>query len=583
MRRPNVQSQKSGPAPDSLLSYRRVTGDEFWKKKISHADELKRRQAEYNDTVPTDPEVIFYESMSGARMMDSPYALFLRLYRDPADRGFHHVWSVRKPDLVPEELRDNPRITFVTRGTDAHLYFLSLAGFIIGNSLLPDHFVRKADQKYLNTWHGVAYKALGRTTDSPLGAAGSVYNLLQATHVLTPCPFMTEVELSRFSLRGVFAGSMAEIGYPRQDLTVNMTKDAAEHIKAKLGLDPTKKTVLYAPTWRGNKGTARFDAGQLEQDLRNLAEFDANVVFQAHHIMLRHIKNVDYGNIIVPPSNIVTNELLPVVDLLISDYSSIFFDFLATGNPIVHYLYDYDEYAAERGLLLRQDELPGPIATTREALISQVSELLTTDYEPTDQYRRAQDRFCPHDDGHACDRTVSWFMHDDTTGIDLVETRSRPSIIFWGGRLDNGKKTVDFLDSVQTAAIRGDKDVTLLVAHSVKSNDSAMDKIRQLDSSVSVVARNDFEMGMTAEEKNARNAPAGPPFEQTPKRPDTRWARLKSRVFRRQPPPATDDDLVRSMYQREYRRIFGDARFDEVVMFPGASQFWKRLAEHAGS
>lgn len=163
---------------------------EFWKDKIRDPEDLKTRQAEYVVSVPTNSQVVFYESMSGARMMDSPYALFLHLYHDPEFSKLHHVWSVRSEDLIPDELRDDPRITFVTRGTDAHLYFLSLSGYIIGNSLLPEYFVRKPDQKYLNTWHGIAYKTLGRTDASPLGAAGSVYNLLQATHVLTPCPYM---------------------------------------------------------------------------------------------------------------------------------------------------------------------------------------------------------------------------------------------------------------------------------------------------------------------------------------------------------------------------------------------------------
>jgi CDP-glycerol glycerophosphotransferase (TagB/SpsB family) len=558
-----------------------MTGNDFWKKKTTELEELKTRQAEYNDSVPTKPRVIFYESMSGARMMDSPYALFLRLYRDPAYREFHHVWSVRTHNLIPEEFKDDPRVTFVARGTDAHMYFLALAGYIIGNSLLPDYFVRKPDQKYLNTWHGIAYKALGRTEASPLGAAGSVYNLLQASHVLTPCPLMTEVELSRFSLRGVFSGSLAEVGYPRQDLTINMANDETRRIATELGLDPAKKTVLYAPTWRGNKGTARFDAEQLERDIRHLSELDANVVFQAHHIMLRHIKNVDYGNIIVPPTNIVTNELLAVGDLLISDYSSIFFDFLATGKPIVHYLYDYQAYADERGVLLDQSELPGPIVTTGEDLIDTVGELIAAPYSPTARYQQAQERFCPHDDGSACDRTIKWFIHGDDDAVELVEARKRPSIVYWGGRLDKGKKTSDFLDSVRAAAERGDKDVTLFVAHSVKSNGAAMTQIRELGDSVSVIARNDFEMIMTSAEEAARNPDDKSAVSPPPGENPTLLNRLTSLFRRPADPVESERELLSSIYEREYRRIFGDSKFDEVVVFSGASHFWKKLAEHA--
>ncbi|WP_240372656.1 CDP-glycerol glycerophosphotransferase family protein [Brevibacterium zhoupengii] len=554
---------------------------EFWKDKIRDPEDLKTRQAEYVVSVPTNSQVVFYESMSGARMMDSPYALFLHLYRDPEFSKLHHVWSVRSEDLIPDELRDDPRVTFVTRGTDAHLYFLSLAGYIVGNSLLPEYFVRKPDQKYLNTWHGIAYKTLGRTDASPLGAAGSVYNLLQATHVLTPCPYMTETELTRFSLRGVFSGSLAEIGYPRQDLTLNMSKSSALRLRENLGLDSTKKTVLYAPTWRGNKGSARFDGDQLQRDIEALAKLDANVIFQAHHIMLRHIKNVDYGNIIVPPANTSANELLAVADLLISDYSSIFFDFLATGKPIVHYLYDYAEYADDRGLLLDQSDLPGPIVSTADDLVSTVTSLISEPYRPTTRYQQARERFCPHDDGHASLRTIRWFMLGDNQGIQQIEARPRPTTIFWGGRLDKSRKTEAFLDSLDTVAKSGDRDVTLLVAHSVKSNSVAMERIRQLDPSVSIVARNDFEMIMTTDEKQARNGTDISPAAKEPTERNSVWNRLKGAFARKAPVASAEDDPLMTMYQREYRRVFGDAKFDEMVEFEGLSGFWRKLAQHA--
>lgn len=568
-------------APKSLLKHRKMADREFWKDKIRDPEDLKTRQAEYVVSVPTNSQVVFYESMSGARMMDSPYALFLHLYHDPEFSKLHHVWSVRSEDLIPDELRDDPRITFVTRGTDAHLYFLSLSGYIIGNSLLPEYFVRKPDQKYLNTWHGIAYKTLGRTDASPLGAAGSVYNLLQATHVLTPCPYMTETELTRFSLRGVFSGSLAEIGYPRQDLTLNMSESSALRLRENLGLDSTKKTVLYAPTWRGNKGSARFDGDQLQRDIEALAKLDANVIFQAHHIMLRHIKNVDYGNIIVPPANTSANELLAVADLLISDYSSIFFDFLATGKPIVHYLYDYAEYADDRGLLLDQSDLPGPIVSTADELISTVTSLISEPYRPTTRYQQARERFCPHDDGHASLRTIRWFMLGDNQGIRQIEARPRPTTIFWGGRLDKSRKTEAFLDSLDTVAKSGDRDVTLLVAHSVKSNSVAMERIRQLDPSVSIVARNDFEMIMTTNEKQARNGTDISPAAKEPTEKNSVWNRLKGAFARKAPVASAEDDPLMTMYQREYRRVFGDAKFDEMVEFEGLSGFWRKLAQHA--
>lgn len=576
-----------------LFTGRQVTGDEFWTLKIKEDDELKTRYCEYQNTVPINDRVVFYESMSGARMMDSPYALFQELYNDPEYADFHHVWSVRNRNVVPAKYEGDERVSFVTRNTDAHIFFLNRAKFVVGNSVQPEFMIRRPEQKFLNTWHGIAYKTLGRDFNTPLGAASSVYSLLQTTHALTPCEFMTRVQLERFSMRGIYTGDLAEVGYPRLDLTINLDESVTQQLSSELGLDPTKKTVLYAPTWRGVKGSATFDASHLEDDLKAMSRLDANVVFLAHHIMLRHIKNVDLGRIIVPPSNVNTNELLGIVDLLVTDYSSIFFDYLITDRPIIHYLYDYEVYESERGLLLDLDELPGPVVTDTDTLKSTASSLLEGDYFPTDEYLSAKARFCPHDDGRASERTKQWFFGDDEAEVNHVDARTKPSVIYWGGRLDESVKTQHFLDHLKKDAESGKKDVTLFVAYSVASNTNAMETIRGLGSSISVVARKNYEMGMTIAEKTARTSTDTAARSAEPPAPRS----LLRRVFDRPRgtkntllnskhnavgvDPMDDRQLMHAMYGREYRRIFGDATFDEVVEFESLSSFWRQLAKHA--
>src|SRR5699024_3101330 len=159
--------------------------------------------------------------------------------------------------------------------------------------------------------------------------------------------------------------------------------------------------------------------------------------------------------------------------------------------------------------------------------------LLSEEYSPTSQYQQAVDRFCPHDDGNACRRTIQWFISGDDCGINLIQPRTRPSIVFWGGRLDKSKTTRDFISAANTAAQIGNKDVTLFVAHSVKSNAYAMDLIRQIDPSISIIARNDFEMIMTTEEKAARSGTNDSPQLKTPTGEESRWQRLKNSMFRR--------------------------------------------------
>lgn len=577
-----------------LLDGRQLSGDDFWKLKIKDEDELKTRYCEYQSDVEVNDRVVFYESMSGARMMDSPYALFKEVFDDPAFSGYHHVWSVRNSSVIPEEYKNHPQVSFVTRNTDAHIFFLNRAKYLVGNSVQPDFFVRRPEQKFLNTWHGIAYKTLGRDDNNPLGAAASVYSLLQATHVLTPCGFMTEIQLDRFSMRGVYSGDMAEVGYPRQDLTINIDGRTERSLRMQLNLDPDKKTVLYAPTWRGQKGGARFDASHLENDIAALSELNANIVFLAHHIMLRHIKNVDFSNIIVPPANVNTNELLGIVDLLITDYSSIFFDFLVTGKPVLHYLYDYEEYRSDRGLTLPLEDLPGPVVREQSDLAPMVSDLIQKEFVPPPKYLGARKRFCSHDDGTASERTKKWFIEDSVDTVKHVTVSSRPTVVFWGGRLNKSAKTRQFLDQLEQEAKTGRKDVTLFVAFSVQSNPIVLDTIKRLGNSISVVARKNYEMAMTEAEASARKrTDADDPIPQkTP--PRSLLERVLDRMQHKMPftsrkqdsrqsnrVPATKTELQDAMYRREYRRLFGDSKFDEIVKFNDLSPFWQKLAQHA--
>src|SRR5699024_7427363 len=170
-----------------------------------------------------------------------------------------------------------------------------------------------------------------------VGVAGSTRNLLQATHIIVPNEFMAEKQPKSYSIKNINSGQIAKIGYPRIDVTLNASDDLKQQIVSKLGLDTSKKVVLYAPTWRGStKSDNKFDSTKLINDLKMLAELDANVVFRGHTISNSLLKEVKLPeNIIVPAPEIQTNELLNVVDVLISDYSSVFFDFLVTERPVI--------------------------------------------------------------------------------------------------------------------------------------------------------------------------------------------------------------------------------------------------------
>lgn len=541
-----------------IMRFRRVANPQIWENDLLSQRELRTRSAVYGEKTPSHPKLILYESMSGAKVMDSPVSMFWDIYKRSEFGDYVHVWSVQRDDVIPSDMATLENVIYVRRDTDAYVYMLSRAAYIISNSVLPEYFVRNPDQFYLNTWHGIGLKNLGRTSRNPLGAAASTYNMLQATHVLSPCAFMTNQHLHNFSMRNVSRAEIAEIGYPRIDATLNASRGEKADLRNQLRIDEDRPTLLYAPTWRGKKGRTTFDVEKLESDLAHLGSLNVNVIFLGHHLMLRHLSSLNQDGIVVPPASVNTNLLLSISDILITDYSSIFFDYLSTGRPIIHYLYDLEEYETARGLSMGVDDLPGTIVKTQAELVSAVERLIGSELQGN-RYELSRLCFGPWDDGNASRRAVDWlFKGEKGGGRYIVPMQHQRSVVFWGGRLDQTDDSVRFVESARDRAEQGTEAVTLFVSHSVKRNDRVVEAINRLGDEVSVVARSDYEMAMTPDESAARAAM---------KHGKTRSVEI--------------GQLQDSIYRREYRRIFGSARFDTVELFQNVSVFWERLSRHA--
>src|SRR5699024_3590567 len=258
-------------------------------------------------------KMILYRS-SGARLTDNPYAILNHLINDTDFKDYVHIWVVESFNVVPDELRSLDNIIFVKKASDAYRKYMACAKYIICNSKLEDYFIRKPNQLYLQTSHGIFYKTMGRDqTRSSIGSIGGTRNLLQATHIIMPNSFMISKQPRCYSIEGINSGQIAKIGYPRIDATLNASDAIKQDLQSELGINPSKKTVFYAPTWRGTLTNRKVDSDKLIKDLSSLAELDINMVFRGHTFSNKALKNIKLPkNIIIPPSEFQTNELLSI-------------------------------------------------------------------------------------------------------------------------------------------------------------------------------------------------------------------------------------------------------------------------------
>lgn len=516
---------------------------------------------------PLQRAVVLYESFAGNGVLCNPEAIFRHLLDDPHYAHLQHVWAIADAAAIErfqDEFRDHPRVSFVSRGAPAYWRVLSTAGYLVNNATFPPEFAKREGQLYLNTWHGTPLKLMGY--DMPRGAvesANTMRNLLSADYLLAANPFMAETMYENaYRLRNVYPGRIVTEGYPRID---RQRLDPAQvaAVRAELSTRTPlgeRRIVLYAPTWRGSSFQRPED--DLDELGRNAAELqaalgdDAIVLLKTHQAV--HALAADRPALagILAPNTIPTNVMLGAADALVTDYSSIFFDFLATGRPIAFLTPDAEEYAQGRGTYVSVERLPGPVGDDAREVGRRLRELMDGS-SPHEDYAAWAERFVPFDDGAATARVVDAVFggNADRYRVRHTESDGRRRILFYlGGMRSNGITTsaLNLLDSIDHERY----DVTALMplfrARSPRVNQGRIHPaVRQV-----------FRMG-------GMNG--------------SKLTQLRRRIdgLRVEPLAPHERGWHESLWSNEWGRVLGSARFDWVVDFSGYSPFWANLLLHS--
>ncbi len=516
---------------------------------------------EYLETLPMQDSTVLYESGHGSAVSGSPLQLCKTITTDQRFRGFTHVWVINDPTNVPAEFRRREDFIFVARDSDLYLRYLATAKYLINDNTFPPYFIRRDGQEYLNTWHGTPLKTLGRDIKGGvMEHKNAARNFLHATHLIAPNQFTADCLIEKYDVAGIFSGKLAITGYPRVDATLAPSDDHKTALRQRLGVPDGKKIVLYAPTWRGTLGNKSLDNERLIADVEALGKStDWHLLYRGHAMTSSQAKGKLLETHTVPAS-IDTNDLLAIVDVLITDYSSIFFDFIPTGRPIIYYAYDLDQYKEERGLYFDLDAMPGDVCHDVETVVEKLNSLVPSG-APASQlqdYAAAQRQFCPHDDGRAAARVVEFFFFGENSfevpnGLD----QKRNILMFQGSFLPNGI-TTSYLNLVSHIDSRENNVYVVVDPEALASEPARMEKFGQNPEHVRVIARVGSHV-LTPEE---------------------RWVVDK---FNSQNSVDAQEmwDVVDRAFEREFRRVFGTAAFDSIICFEGYARFWVALFGNA--
>lgn len=497
---------------------------------------------------------ILYQSRDGKSMTDSPYAVFLYLLNSEKYKHYKHFWVV---DSQPKKLEfekqfnDKSNVKFIVKESDEYLQVLTSAKYILNNSTFPAYFTKKKNQVYINTWHGTPIKAMGLDVeDNLLGSQNIIKNFLSSDILVSPNNHTTQIFNRAFSLEGLYNGNLLEIGYPRIDLTINSKKENVfrklKECDVNIG---DRKIMLFAPTWRGQDINTPEDSIEdiyhMVMELKNSTNYQVLVKVHpfAYKIALKYKKLKPF----LIPDTFDTNELLSIVDLLVTDYSSIFFDYLVTDNPVIFYSPDYEEYENDRGFYIKPEELPGPSVYDLENLIDQVQKIEKNKLNYRKKYEEFKNKYVTYEDGNVTEKLVNAIFKPEK---NKSEKTKENILIYPGGMKNNGITTsaINLLENIDY-----DKyDVTIFLGHT--SNDEILKNLAEVNENVRIILRK------------------GPLLATTPEK--YRDAFIKNRGMR-----SIVEKLVypNSTFKREFRKIFGNSKFDYVVDFSGYSMFWSKI------
>lgn len=395
---------------------------------------------------PIEDKVILYESFHGKNMSDNPYALFKYMFEDPEYKNFLHVWAINTETFEIGKYKKYKNILFVRVHSDDYLYYLAKAKYLINNTSFPPYFCKREEQIYTNTWHGTPLKTLGKDMNGPIEQLKNLQrNFIQADFILSPNKFTTKKLINSHNLNGIYPGKVIESGYPRIDLVEKTSSfEILDKLKKHVNLNENKKIALYAPTWRGNVGKETDIKDEIKNIIVNMQknlDDDYQLLLKVHPLLYKYFKNdKDILDVFIPDS-IDMCETLSIVDLLITDYSSVLFDYYVKNKPIILYIYDKEEYLSDRGTYLDFEDLNCYIAEDESSLNDMISNVKLLKGCQVDSFINLQN-------GNVS-KYVTNIIINDTISNDVIKFRNKKkNILFFIDDLksDDSEKKITFIN-----------------------------------------------------------------------------------------------------------------------------------------
>ena len=399
-----------------------IRNNKYYKKYKKRKTEQYRLQlcTDLSQRTKVDSKMVIFSAFSGRLFGCSPKAIYQYMISHEEYNDYTFVWAFMHADKKRNLFKDT-RTIVVEFNTDEFFKYLTRAKYWVFNFKTPSWFIKNDQQIFLQCWHGTPLKKIGMDIEVNGNAATDIKDI-HASYIndakkydyfISPTQYATQCFVSSFGLNKLHKENIIlEKGYPRNDSLFHKTAEDILKLKDELGIEHNKKVLLYCPTFRDDQ----FQAGvghtyELGVNLLRLKEKlgkDYVLLLRLHYLVSNNIDISQFKGFAIDVSHYDdVNDLYLVSDVLITDYSSVFFDYSNLKRPILFYMYDLDKYQHQlRDFYIDIENLPGPILKTEFSLIDHIKNIDNIEKD----YHEKYDEFCNTynylDDGCATERIV---------------------------------------------------------------------------------------------------------------------------------------------------------------------------------
>lgn len=358
---------------------------------------------------PVKQNYVMFESFLGRSYSDSPKYVYEYLQKNYPGQ-YKCIWVLRdkNKDIPYDHVK-------VTRFSIRYAYYLAVSKFFVFNMRQPVFMKVKHDQVFCETWHGIPIKRIMFDQEEVTGPdkkyKETAYKQSRLwNYLVSPNHYCTDVFKSCFLFD---EQHIIETGYPRNDILHENDPAFVKMIKERIGIPEGKKAILYAPTFRDNefyalgeyKYTCALDFNYLKEKLGD----EYVLLMRTHYLIADAIDTTGLEDFVINVCNYEDiAELYLVSDMMISDYSSVAFDFANLRRPMIYYTYDLEDYRDNlRGFYIDiEKELPGPLVYTTEEVAESIQNIDKIKEQYEGRYDAFYEKYCHLEDGHSTERVV---------------------------------------------------------------------------------------------------------------------------------------------------------------------------------